>query len=309
MSGSSAHRIWRLAFTSTAGNAYAMAEVQFRTAVGSPLLFGGGTATAAETYGGVPGSYDPSKAADNDPSTLWSANDNAAGQWWQYDYGAGNGLAIVEVVITPRNDGYADQAPSAFDIEWSDDGETFTSVGSFTAQPWTAGVAQTFDVVAASGANPRFWRLSLTGTAGNAYALAEVQFRETAGTPQLFAIPASASAYLTWNQATSSNGEPQHAADNNEATFWTSNDNSAGQWWQYDYGANGIVVAEVAISTRNDNFYNQAPASFDLMSSFDGQSWTKVASYVAKAWAVGTTQTFPDEAPKTGASSFVSIMA
>jgi hypothetical protein len=140
-----AHRYWRIQLNSGAGGAYAFSEVQFRTTRGTALLFASATpATAAQTFGTVPGSFDATQAADNNTATLWSSSNKTPPQWWAYDYGAtsSNWLDVVEVAITARNDGSFGQAPSTFDLQYSDDNSNWNTVFSFTAAAWTS-AAQT----------------------------------------------------------------------------------------------------------------------------------------------------------------------
>lgn len=108
--------------TGGAGNAYAFSEVQFRSTAGVALLFSGGTATAAQTFSGT---FDAPKAADNNIATAYSSTDKTAPQWWAYDYGVGNSIDVVEVMITNRVDSNANQAPTNFTVDWSDDNTTW----------------------------------------------------------------------------------------------------------------------------------------------------------------------------------------
>ena len=76
-----AHRYWRISPTASAGGAYSFSEIQFRITAGVSLVFSGGTASAADTFGGAPGTYDASKAADSNTATLYSSNNKTAPQW------------------------------------------------------------------------------------------------------------------------------------------------------------------------------------------------------------------------------------
>lgn len=138
----SAHRYWRLALLACASNAYSMAECQFRSTPGAALLFSGGTATAAQTWT----TYVPTYAADNNLGTVWSSNDNAAGQWWEYDYGAGSSIDVAEVSITARNDNQYGQTPSSFSLQYSDDNATWVTLGTFSGISWSAGATQVFTI-------------------------------------------------------------------------------------------------------------------------------------------------------------------
>lgn len=143
-----AHRYWRLQLTSGPSAAYAFSEIQFRAIRGTPLLFASAApATAGQTFGSVPGTFDATMAADNSTLTLWSSTNKVPPQWWAYDYGATSTdwLDVVEVTIQARNDGNFAQAPGAFDLQYSDDNSAWTTVQSFTAPTMTsAGQIQTF---------------------------------------------------------------------------------------------------------------------------------------------------------------------
>lgn len=144
-----AHRYWRINMTAGAGGAYAFAEIQFRTTAGTSLPFSGGTASAADVFGGTPGANDASKAADSNISTLYGSNNKTAPQWWMYDYGAtaGNWIDPVEIAITARNDGNFNQAPSAFAMEFSDNNSTWTQLALLSAVWASAGQVQFFPLV------------------------------------------------------------------------------------------------------------------------------------------------------------------
>ena len=140
------HRYWRLDMTATAGTAYSMAEVQFRTTAGTPLLFSGGTASASSFYDGT---TTADKATDNDPSTEWSSTTALAKlspNTWMYDYGVGKALSVVEIMMQARS-GYFNQTPTVFTPQWSDDGVSWTSMAQIATAPWTTdGQIQTFPV-------------------------------------------------------------------------------------------------------------------------------------------------------------------
>ena len=130
------HRYWRLNMTATAGAAYSMAEVQFRTTVGTPLLFSGGTASASSFYDST---TTADKATDNDVSTVWSSTTVLAKlspNTWMYDYGVGKALSVVEITVQARG-GYPNQTPTVFTPQWSDDGVNWTSMGQINTAPWT----------------------------------------------------------------------------------------------------------------------------------------------------------------------------
>jgi hypothetical protein len=144
-----AHRYWRMSLLGTAGNAYSIADIQYRTSPGVGLLFNGGVPHATENYQSTDttGPYGAYLAADNDPSTFWSSIEANAGQVWQYDFGAGNTLQVAEVSVEARNDEHYTQAPSSFSLDYSDDGIAWTTAQTYANIVWAnAGQVQVFEV-------------------------------------------------------------------------------------------------------------------------------------------------------------------
>jgi len=145
MTTQSPHRYWRLYLTAGGNVVFGIAEVQFRTTPGTPLLFSGGTAIASSYYQSS-STYQPSNAADNNPSTLWASATTNSGEFWGYDYGSGNALAIQEFTITARNDSNYSQAPTSFQLQYSDDNTTWTAAYFGTSGAWSSGQTQVFTV-------------------------------------------------------------------------------------------------------------------------------------------------------------------
>lgn len=141
-SSPTAHRYWQIYMTTAAGNAYSFAEIQFRTTAGTSLAFSGGTASAYNSFSGQP----PANATDGNNATVWGSTDTTPGAW-TYDYGVGNALNIVEIMMTSRNDSFYTQTPTLFTPQWSDNGTTWTSMQPIAAT-WTGSTqTQTFAVL------------------------------------------------------------------------------------------------------------------------------------------------------------------
>jgi hypothetical protein len=117
--------------------------VQFRTTAGVPLLFSGGTVSVSSSYN--LGTNPPSLAIDNNINTWWAAaTPITPAEWWAYDYGVGNALDIVEIMLTSRNDGFYNQTPTTFIPQYSDNGTTWTSLMQINATWSSSGQTQTF---------------------------------------------------------------------------------------------------------------------------------------------------------------------
>ena len=136
------HRYWRLLSNGGGGSYTTIAEIQFRTTVGVPLAFGAGTASASSGNAA-------SGASDGNAATYWQAAGHLTGEWWQWDYGAGVTPIIAEVVLVASTQGINSYVPpDYFDLQFSDDGSTWTTAANFAATTWSAGQQQNFNVTA-----------------------------------------------------------------------------------------------------------------------------------------------------------------
>lgn len=159
-----AHRYWRIIALSPAGTDlnWCIAEAQFRSTPGTPLLFSGGAAFASSVYTGT-NAATSALGADNNASTFWASIGPSVGEWWGYDYGAGNSIDVLEFTLTTRNDSFFPQGFNNFSLQFSDDNSTWTTAKSFTAATWTIGQTQTFAVAQVD--TPASGALKFTGFA------------------------------------------------------------------------------------------------------------------------------------------------
>jgi hypothetical protein len=137
----SAHSYWRVvSLGNTFGTYTELAEVVFASTVGGATLCTGGTPLCSGIVPGFPASY----AFDGVPTTVWA--DYGATGWIGYHFASA--VDPVEVRLTARIDGSGDwnAAPSSLRVDYSDDGTTWTSAGTYTASAWSAGQTQTFAV-------------------------------------------------------------------------------------------------------------------------------------------------------------------
>lgn len=141
-------RYWRIYVTDTnyptpghPADAVAIAEVtwvdRFGASVPKPT---GVTVTAGSQYG----SEAPSKAYDNNNATFWSGYGPRIPDWIAFDFGSGAEFDFREVSMRARSDSYYTQAPRDFQIQYSNDGATWTTYWSKAGIIWSAGLAQTF---------------------------------------------------------------------------------------------------------------------------------------------------------------------
>jgi beta-glucanase (GH16 family) len=232
---------------------------------GDTLLSQGKTATASSVENaGTPASA----AVDGNAGTRWSSAFSDP-QWLQVDLGA---PATIDRVVLQWEAAYA----SAFQIQTSTDGVTWTNVYSTTAG---TGGTQTLNVTGSG----RFVRMNGTARATPyGYSLWEFQVYGTTGGG---GTCGSANAALN-HQATASSvenaGTPASAAvDGNTGTRWSSAFSDP-QWLQVDLGGT-VSVCQVVLQ------WEAAYATaFQIQVSTDGTTWTNVYS---TSTGTGGTQT------------------
>jgi hypothetical protein len=132
-----AHRYWRILVLSSGDlNGYAgFYEIELRTAIGGANVATGGTAfMTGRVFAGSAALAFNASTADG---LILNAYDGGALGTCGYDFGAGNSKDIVEVGITPRNDGFYYQAPNLGALQYSDDNATWTTAFSWSVASWT----------------------------------------------------------------------------------------------------------------------------------------------------------------------------
>jgi hypothetical protein len=142
------HRYWRLSgmntqyFTIDLGNVsggVAIAELQVRSSPGGAnLSFLAAGITASSGAG-------PSNAIDGNTATYWAADPSDSTASLALDFGSGNAYALTDITIVARFDAQL-QGPTSFNVDWSDDGSTWTTLVQFTPASWVSSVTQTFDI-------------------------------------------------------------------------------------------------------------------------------------------------------------------
>ncbi|WP_085561985.1 discoidin domain-containing protein [Burkholderia pseudomallei] len=151
-----AHRYWRLGFIYNNGGSAlssvvtALTELQLATSDGTNRV-GSGTASASSSNA----SYPAANAFDGSTTTWWASNAAANPTWLAYDFGAGNTWDIQQITLTSRNDGsYTTQSPTAFYVQYSDDGSTWANywfVPQSQVVAWTQASSQTFNYLVPAG--------------------------------------------------------------------------------------------------------------------------------------------------------------
>lgn len=130
-----AHRYWRISDigTSSAGQAVACSEIRLRSTVGGADL-----AVSAGRCIEQNGSFPIANTYDGNVNTLWGVGAAANTPLCVIVYDMGADVAVGEVAVTARNDGFYGQAPRSFTLAWSDDDEFYTEVGQLEFGTFTA---------------------------------------------------------------------------------------------------------------------------------------------------------------------------
>ena len=116
------HLFWRFRFSGTFGDVVSMREVQFRETPTGPNLATGGTPMAGGAYPG----YQPGTAFDGANWTAFSSwNDFPDNEWIGYEFA--EPVAVNHFLHWTR-EGYPEQSPRGGWLEWSDDGEEWTTL-------------------------------------------------------------------------------------------------------------------------------------------------------------------------------------
>lgn len=134
---SSPRRYWRLFMPYGGAESVNVlfADVQMRDEIGGADI----ATTGFAIMGSVPG-QNPEPAFDTDPdSYVWLASAYDHDEFWVgQDFGDGNEKEIVEVAIS-TDGAYPEYGPGAFDVQYSDDGATWTTSWSVAGEPaWSA---------------------------------------------------------------------------------------------------------------------------------------------------------------------------
>lgn len=133
----------------------------------------GGTASASTTWTGGSADYSASKAIDQLSNTYWAALNEPTGEWLRIDYGTARSVIGYRVVqATGGPDGFSsNNHASAWVIEWSDDGSSWTT--HYTQSTYI--VDSGFQALTQS--SHRYWRIRATAdTITGGWALTSLDF-------------------------------------------------------------------------------------------------------------------------------------
>lgn len=142
----SAHVYWRLKITANAGDGSftAVGEIELRATVGGADQCSGGTPFASGSYN--ESTWAKGNAFDNSAATAWL--EEALVGWIGYKFASAVSVLEYTVQAPPTN---STRSPATFELQWSDDGNSWAAADSRSGQTWTNGEIKTFEPVAGTG--------------------------------------------------------------------------------------------------------------------------------------------------------------
>ncbi|AXQ68299.1 tail protein [Caulobacter phage CcrBL10] len=133
------HAYWRLLLHATDGSTvqYGIQEIQFKHSKTGGDLANGGTASASsDEFGTVSGAF------DNVISGAWFSSTASDGEWIAYHFAT---PADVRYVTLQGSQSQPNTSPSAFSVQYSDDGTVYTTAWEVTGQNgWAPGQTREF---------------------------------------------------------------------------------------------------------------------------------------------------------------------
>lgn len=251
-----AHRYWRVKFFDTTGMLYVgAATIEFRASIGGADLCGSGTASASDVYG----SWVAANAFDGSSATRWLSNSfyNNTHNWISYDFGLGNEVDVVELVLKSASSTGAD-APRTLTLQYSDDGAVwFGKLHIYNQPAWSAYEQRVFNtnsenVVAADSLIPEM----SSATDPNPYvASASSQYDSNYPAENAFNGFCSGSHYGYWLGALS--GIPA--------------------WLKIDIGT-AVEAFSVGLMADGNATHGYMPKDFTIEGSNDDSNWTTLVT-------------------------------
>lgn len=271
----SAYRYWRVRMWDamiSAGVVFSIAEMEMATALSGADECSGGTAIS---YDGT-----SANAFDGSTATFWSSSSDASHHYLGYNFGAGNEKQIVEIRMLPRQDNsWWRQWPINCWVEAGSDGKNFLPIWSTsqTLNPYDGGYYTMRDPAAVTvDSTHRWWGIKTDTTDhGSVVGIREIEMRSVAGGADM-CTGGVAGAWDPYDDGTF----PREAFDNSTSEYGSG---GLPELNAYDFGAETVPPAQLAITARASTNNNQAPKDFHLVYSDDGLEWTVYQTFSSPA--------------------------
>ena len=234
-------------------------------------------------------------AFDDDTQTRWATTANSGDAWLQIKLPTPTAFNAVQ--IASRGDSSLDQAPSAFQIQGSNDGETWNVLDSESNVSWTTlGELKLFTFENENAY--LYYRLYITANQGSAYHGCSCfilgnfthDYKRWLNKYN-YIVPILTSDETTANDGvyrlSSSSEHPSHKRfylfDRNFDTRFELNGETSG-WIQIELPIAKLVTS-FCVGARSDGWCVAAPRDYTLLGSNDGSTWTRL-------FAVSNSSTF-----------------
>lgn len=275
------HRYWRVRCTKSQ-TFFALTQLQMRDSGGFDHA-PDGTVTASSVYG-TP--YQPGYAVNGLSYQFWSTGDGQGGNGWiAVDFGTAR--EITSVLMSNLS---ASRYPRAFNVEWSDDGASWSIAWSGTMADQAAGYAVSTaagTTVSATGGQ-RFRIRADAVPAGGYTEFAEMLFYDQDGRPIVMSRGISSSNFSGYN--------PSRLFDGDAATQWATAKNTEQGAWAGLIAADDRdrTISSVTLTAGPGSEYSRSPTNFSIQKSSDGgATWVTLWSVVGATWSSGgQVQTF-----------------
>jgi hypothetical protein len=241
------------------------------------------------------------QAFDGIATSPWNAN--ALPAWLGWYFGAQGAQVVYEFEVTSLSGGVGDDfAPTAFTLEYSDDGSSWTVGATFSGVTWTGGgQSQVFATGVASA--HLYWRINCSASVfGSTVEIGGLDMHATSGGPSIITGVASASSVGTGTGGAASAANPTNAAMftnlSSDGCGWVSASSVTAASWTYDFGAGSTpAIVQVALTNSNNSgsgqYTNTSPTAFTVDYSDDDTNWFTAAAFSGVSWSSpDQTQTF-----------------
>lgn len=297
-----AHRYWQVVVNDNNSGSHTIAglvELQFHVGTngfGADAAEGGTASADTDAGAGFEAANGFDDAYLDASGNAWTSGSGGFPHYLRYDFGSDTEVLGVSIVARAVNSSSIESAPRDFDVQYSDDGSSWTTAWSETGVTWTAYQFQHFlspDAGSYTG-SPHgahtYWRVrTIVDDGGTIAAASEIEMRATpSGADQCTGGTAIGT------QHPSLSFPPSQAFDNNNSTFWASTTTGDAQNVGYQF-ASPVVVAEITWRNRGDSAANQAPVVGIVQYSDNGTTWTTAWTFTGQTgWTLGQTRTFTD---------------
>ena len=251
----------------------------------------------------------------------WQMFDRASNTFCAGEFSSGEWIATIQlpsatvirgIQMMARSGGDYSQAPSAFSIQGSNDGSSWTSIQSFMTS-WSSGNEQQVFKLNNSTAYS-YYRMVATASSNGTYcALAELGLTTEPALQAVnyvvddYAVPVMASAsqdgYVISAKSSHSDYPAWRAFDRNSSTSWacggddkSDGDKNCDVWIQAELASAKVVNCLTLVSQSGGE--NQCPRDFTLKGSNNGTDWTTLLTvtnqdtFNTQSWEVSNTTAY-----------------